>query len=140
MRLTNKQLEIVVDEIYNQVSKPIIKANNKALNSIVIEEDDYLKDRKEYLKLKNKISKLEKEIDNLEKLYCRGTTYNGYEFKSWSRPFGDSEYDDYLNFHKKSSVILAEFPTKDDIERQVILAGNKDIPAIIEAIVSKFKA
>jgi isoleucyl-tRNA synthetase len=139
MKLTNKQLEIVVDEIYNQISKPIIEANNKALNSIIIEEDNYLKDRKKYLKLQAKVDKLIDEINTLKSIYDRGTVYNSYKFTSWSNPFDKSIYTDYLETQRKDRVVLAEFPSKNEIERQVILAGNKDIPAIIETIVNKFK-
>ena len=61
MRLTNKQLEIVVDEIYNRVSKPIIEANNKALEKVTLPEDDlYLKDVATYTSIQESIDKLEK--------------------------------------------------------------------------------
>ena len=39
MRMNAKTMQIVVDEIYNQVSKPIIEANNKALDSIKVKPD-----------------------------------------------------------------------------------------------------
>jgi hypothetical protein len=140
MRLTNKQLEIVVDEIYNRVSKPIIEANNKALEEVILPEDDlYLKDVATYNSIQESIDKLEKIKDNLDEKW-KGKTYNDYEFSSYSyNMFRSGQIDDYKKFIKKQSVVLADFPSRKDIEKQVILAGNKNIPELIETIIKSLQ-
>ena len=40
---------------------------------------------------------------------------------------------------KKQNVVLAEIPSHKDIEKQVILAGNKDIPELIETVIKSLK-
>lgn len=140
MRLTNKQLEIVVDEIYNRVSKPAIEANNKAIEGVILPEDDlYLKDLSTYNSIQESIDKLEKIKDNLEKKW-KGKTHNNYEFSQYSYDiFRESEIDKYTYHIKKQNVALAEFPSRNEIEKQIILAGNKDIPELIETVIKSLK-
>ena len=140
MRLTNKQLEIVVDEIYNRVSKPIIEANNKALEKVTLPEDDlYLKDVATYTSIQESIDKLEKIKDNLEDKW-KGKTPNNYECSAYSyNMFTSGQLDDYIYHIKKQNVVIAEFPSHKDIEKQVILAGNKDIPELIETVIKSLK-
>ena len=138
MRMNAKTMQIVVDEIYNQVSKPIIEANNKALDSVKIKPDQYLKDREKYLKLELQKKAIEKEMDDLETPYKKNREYNGFDF-GWSRPFYEGTYADYIKYCKTQQVILKEVPSKSDIEKEIILAGNKDIPALIELVVNKLK-
>jgi hypothetical protein len=140
MRLTNKQLEIVVDEIYNRVSKPIIEANNKALEKVILPDDDlFLKDVATYTSIQESIDKLEKIKDNLAGKW-KGKTYNDYEFSSWSYDnFRESVINNYKEFIKRQYVALAEAPSHEDIEKQVILAGNKDIPELIETVIKSLK-
>ena len=139
MRMNAKTMQIVVDEIYKQVSEPIIEANNKALDGIKVKPDQYIKDREKYLKLKEQRDDIDKLMDELEKPYERNNTFNGYEFRSWSHPFGLDDYEKYIKHCKSQQVILKEVPSKDDIEKEIILAGNKDIPALIEMVVNKLK-
>lgn len=136
MKLTNKQLDIVVDEIYNQVSKPIMEANNKAFDAVKIDEtkDQYLTDKIEYAALSDSIQKLEDQRDFLEKKYYK-KEFNGYNFKWY--PFND--VDDYIKYQKSKLVKTKEYPSKNDIEKQVILAGNKEIPELIELLVKKLQ-
>lgn len=140
MRLTNKQLEIVVDEIYNRVSKPIIEANNKALEKVTLPEDDlYLKDVATYTSIQESIDKLEKIKDNLEDKW-KGKTHNNYEFSAYTYTmFTSGQIDGYIYHIKKQNVVLAEIPSHKDIEKQVILAGNKDIPELIETVIKSLK-
>ena len=132
-------MQIVVEEIYKQVSVPAIEANDRALEGVEVKSDQYQKDREKYLKLKEQRDNIDKEMDELEKPYERNNTFNGYEFRSWSRPFGYDDYNNYMEHCKKQLIILKEVPSKSDIEREIILAGNKDIPALIETIVNKLK-
>ena len=137
MRLTNKQQEIIIDEIYNQVSKPIIEANNKALESVKINENDqYLLDFAEYLRLKeeeDRIVELKKDLS--DKYYKK--TFNGYEFDY--SPMYNSCRSEYIKYLKKSQVVLLDTISRKDIEKELILSGNKDIPVLIETVVSKLK-
>lgn len=135
--MNQKTMQIVVDEIYNQVSLPIIEANNKALDKVVIKKDQYLKDREKYLVLQEQIKKLQKECEVLEFPYEHNKTFNGYKFNSWGNPFGEEEA--YLKFQKRKILGLKEVPSKSSIEKEIILSGNKDIPALIELIVTKLK-
>ena len=137
MKLTQKQQEIVIDEIYNQVSKPIIEANNKALESVKINENDqYLLDFAEYLRLKeeeDRIVELKKDLS--DKYYKK--TFNGYEFDY--SPMYNSCRSEYIKYLKKSQVVLLDTISRKDIEKELILSGNKDIPVLIETVVSKLK-
>lgn len=139
MKLTNRQQEIIIDEIYNQVSKPIIEANNKALDSVKVDKNDqYLKDREKYLKLELQKKAIEKEMDDLETPYEKNKEYNGFDF-GWSGPFYEKDYNNYIKHCKSQQVILKEFPSESDIEKELILSGNKDIPELIKTIVEKYK-
>ena len=135
MRLTKRQQEIIIDEIYNQVSKPIIEANNKALEAVKIKPDQYQKDREKYLNIQKQIESLREEADTIEDIYAN-KKFNDFDFGY--RPF-NYDYNNYINYLKGSSVVLAEYPSKEDIEKALILSGNKDIPELIKTIVDKYK-
>ena len=135
MRLTQKQQEIIIDEIYNQVSKPIIEANNKALETVKLKPDQYQKDREKYLSIQKQIESLREEADVIEDVY-ENKKFNGFEFGY--RPF-NYNYEPYINYLKEQFVVLAEYPSKKDIEKDLILSGNKDIPELIKTIVEKYK-
>lgn len=137
MRLTKRQQEIIIDEIYNQVSKPIIEANNKALESVKINENDqYLLDCAEYNRLEKEEHRIEDLKKNIENKYYQ-KTFNGFEFNY--SPMYKGNRAKYINYLKSSQVVLLDTISKKDIEKELILAGNKDIPELIETIVAKFK-
>ena len=136
MRLTNRQQEIIIDEIYNQVSKPIIEANNKALESVKINENDqYLLDCAEYDRLEKEEHRIEDLKKNIENKYYQ-KTFNGFEFNY--SPMYKNKRVNYIDYLKSSQVILKDYISKQTIEKELILAGNKDIPELIESIVAKF--
>ena len=137
MRLTKRQQEIIIDEIYNQVSKPIIEANNKALESVKINENDqYFLDCAEY-------DRLEKEADRIEGLKRAivnkyyNTTLNGFKFMY--SPVNKNNRAQYAKHLKESQVVLLDIVSKEDIEKELIISGNKDIPELIKTIVNKYK-
>lgn len=136
MKLTQRQQAIVIDEIYNQVSKPIIEANNKALESVKIKPDQYQKDREKYLKLQEQVKDLKDQIEALIDIYSN-KDYNGYRLDY--NPFYEGVYNNYIKHCKKQFVVLAEYPSKQAIEKDLILSGNKDIPELISTIVAKYK-
>ncbi len=136
MRLTNRQQEIIIDEIYNQVSKPIIEANNKALESVKINENDqYLLDCAEYDRLEKEENRIETEKKVLADKYYQ-KTFNGFEFNY--SPMYNCKRAEYIKYLKSSQVVLLDTVSKQTIEKELILAGNKDIPELIETIVAKF--
>jgi hypothetical protein len=137
MRLTKRQQEIIIDEIYKQVSEPIIAANNKTLEAVKINENDqYLLDCIEYDRLEKEESKIENLKRDLENKYYK-KTFNGFEFDY--SPMYNSRRSEYTKYLKKSQVVLLDTVSKEDIEKELILAGNKDIPELIKTIIAKFK-
>ena len=130
--LTNKQLEIVVDEIFDKVSQPIIDKNKKQLEAVELPKFQYFKDAEACKKISEKIEVLEKLKTSLKDKYYR-KEYEGFKF-GWV-PF--SEISDFENFKKKELTTTTEYPSRDVIERQVILAGNSDIPKLIEELINK---
>jgi len=139
MRLTNKQLEIIVNEIYEQVSIPIIKTNEEAINKIKIdiENDEYLKDSEKFNQLQKKIDKLKSEQDILIRKYLN-KHYNGFYIAAlYNNVFKNT--GKYIKYLKEKAVGIKTYPNLKEIEKQVILTGNKDIPVLIEQMVSKFK-
>jgi len=133
MRLTSKQLKIVVEEVYNKVSLPIVEANQKAIDEVKLGNYDYFQDLKKVNKLKDKIKLINKEIEELEEKY-EGKTIDGFEFSTF-RVFQLNEL--YTVHLKKKLANLKPFLTQNEIEKQVILAGNRDIPTLIEELIIK---
>lgn len=136
MKLTSKELQIVVDEIYKQVSEPLIAANKILLDNIVTEEDEYIRDKALYDQTKQQIRLLEETCSKLSKKYEK-EDFNGFKFDY--SPFYVGYYNEYIQFQKKKQVVLVEYPTKYMIEKEVILNGNRDIPTLIETVVNRFK-
>lgn len=135
MRLTNKQLDIIVDEIYKQVSVPIMKKNEKLVKEVKLPKNDqYLKDQKIYEDLQIQIDRLADKQDEIIGKYRR-KSYNDFEF-GYSPMQQRLQYVTHL---KWSKVTLAEYPSKTDIEKQVILSGNSDIPELIKQVVTLLK-
>ena len=134
MRMNNKTMQIVVDEIYKQVSEPIIENNKVIIEGFVPKKTQYHKDCEKYNTLKEEIKELEKQCTALKNKY-QNKTVNGYKFSYWDNPFNNIELKNY----EVSQAPVKKYPSKDDIEKEIILAGNKDIPALIELIVNKLK-
>jgi len=132
MRLTNKQLQIVVEEVYNKVSLPIIESNNKLIESIELPIDQYLIDCNEVEKLQAKIVKLNKEAEVLKNKYYE-KKYNGFKF-NWM-PMDNKT--SYVKFQKEKLSKPKHYLNEREIEKQVILAGNRDIPTLIEELIIK---
>ena len=139
MKLTNKQISIVIDEIYNQVSVPIIEENNSKIDSVILKKDSYMKDYENVVELKKQIEKIEENITKLQNKYSK-KIINDFEFPNWiGDVFAPRIFDKYIKFLKKSFVSLKAFPSKGEIEKEIILAGNKDIPELISNLVAKLK-
>lgn len=133
-KLSVKERDIVVDEIYSQVSNPIIEENKRLLEEAEYDNNHpYLKDLAQYEMLEDKIKKLKAELEVIEKRW-RHASIEG--FKLGYTPMYRT--NKFIEFLKLKNVTLLEYPSKKDIEKEVILAGNSDIPSLIETIVNKF--
>ena len=110
--LTNKQLEIVVDEIFEQVSRPIIDENKKAFDSVKIDEtkDEYLTDHAKYKQLQEKIDILEEEKSKLFDKYYR-KDFNKFYFDY--SPF--NRKDDYVKSLKSGLVKTKKYLAHDEL-------------------------
>lgn len=128
MKLTNKQLDIIVGELYDRISKPIIKENNEALDNYKVPKNQYLKDVERYKKLRD-------EIDALYTKY-RGKTVNGYTFSNYGNPM--EQDGSYKRQIAKDNVKLKDYPSKTDLERKVVLSGNADLSELIESITKEY--
>lgn len=133
MNLTNRQLTIVVDEIYDRISVPIIKMNEVFIDSVKLGNYEYFQDLKEFNRLKAMKETIKSQMDLLEESY-ENKTIDGFKFNSY-RIFEQEER--YTKHLKKQHAEEKPYLTKEQIEKQVILAGNKDIPSLIEELVNK---
>ena len=70
-RLTNRQTEIVVNEIHERVSLPIIEENKKLLASVKPQRTQYHRDVEEFEKLDKEISELREKRNKIESRYIR---------------------------------------------------------------------
>lgn len=141
MRLNNKELKIVIDEIYSQVSEPIIAKNNKLLENAKYDKNDaFLKDVELHKMLTESKKNIEEQISQIESKYTDDVVFeNGYECKHKYRNFYSDSIKQYIDYLKQKSCVLAKYPTKDEIEKQIILAENGNISELISKLVEKFK-
>ena len=119
MRLNNKELKVVVDEIYKRVSQPIIESNKKITDLVVI-DDDYTRDCVNYDFFENEIQKLQDLKAELVKKwrdFKLGDANLGYN------PLGSTARQSYSIVKKMEASGVAKYPSKEDIESQIIIAG-----------------
>lgn len=141
-RMTNRERDVIVDEIYSKVSLPI-KEENKliiAKTSIIESSYDYLEDAKAYEKLLKRVEKLELEMESIATKYKGSVSDSGFKYHNYStRVMKEEQRNKFIEHEKVTIANLKTPPSKDEIEKQVILAGNKDIPALIEELTLKLK-
>jgi len=132
MRLNNKELKVVVDEIYKRVSQPIADANEKIKESIVV-SDDFTRDFGVVTDLLSQINKINEEIGRINEYWINKVHFSmsGYNRESSLRQ--------YINSVKASSNKLAKYPTKEEIESQIIIAGYSEIPELIAQITAMYQ-
>lgn len=134
MKLNNKELKIVVDEIYKRVSLPIIEKNNAILESTVY-ADEYTKDVEEYERLILEANKLRDLANSIISKYYNLSEFNGYSFKYKNVP---GCLKDYINFQKQKNTKILKYPTKEEIEAKIIISGYSEIPTLIDQIVALY--
>lgn len=135
-RMTNRERDVIVDEIYSKVSLPIKEENEKKTELIKVESDEYQEDWNKYWDLEKAINSLEENQQQLKNRY-KNSKFNGVELSYWA--MGKDAMDTYIQNLKRSKANIQKVPSKNEIEKQVILAGNKDIPALIEELTLKLK-
>lgn len=138
MRLNNSERQVIVNEIYKQVAEPIEKENADKITKVEIDEesDKYLQDVAKYNVINHTIEDLQEEKHNLNDLYA-GNIVNNFKFSYY--PFTEGSINQYKNFIKGRIAGVKYVPTRQDIEREIILSGNKDIAELIKTIVEKLK-
>ena len=132
MRLNNKELKVVVDEIYKRVSQPIIDANEKIKQDIVV-DDAFIKDYNVVTDLIAQRAKIDNEIDEISKYWIQKVYLN---LSGYNRKVVLSQYIDSI---KSASDKLAKYPTKEEIESQIIIAGYSEIPELITQITAMYQ-
>lgn len=134
MRLNNKELKIVVDEIYKKVSLPSIEKNKVIMDGIVY-QDEYTKDVEEFNKLMQESNRLRELANVYVNKYYMKEDFNGFNFKFKSVP---GCLDEYIKFQKQKCDKLLKYPTKEEIEAKIIISGYSEIPEIIERIIASY--
>lgn len=132
MRLNNKELKVVVDEIYKRVSQPIVDANEKIKQDIVV-DDAFIKDYNLVTDLIAQKNKIDDEIDEISKYWIQKVHFN---LSGYNRKVVLSQYIDSI---KSVSDKLAKYPTKEEIESQIIIAGYSEIPELIAQITAMYQ-
>lgn len=134
MRLNNKELKVVVDEIYKRVSQPTVDANEKIASSVSI-KDEFTDDCNTIDEIDAKIRELNSTKNDIANKW-KGKTVNGFIMDSYSPMARKS---DYVRFMKALDPRLAKYPTKEEIESQIIIAGYSEIPELIAQITAMYQ-
>lgn len=128
-RLTNLQMSVIVNKIYNELDKEIQAINTKRLESVdmdkVLEEDSIHP-------LLKKIKLLEEEKDSLEKI-INSIEDTVKERMDMSRYYIIPTYDEYVNSLKRKEANLINI-NKEEIEASVILSDVEDLDSLIKSI------
>jgi hypothetical protein len=137
-KLLKRELDIVKEEIYNKVTIPAIEHNNDVINNFKVPSNNqYIKDFIKYQQLDAKRLELSLQMESLQQVYSKVKT-DKFVFPAYYDVFSKFTVETY----KKSLIdpkLFNKTYSKSDIEREIILAGNKDIPELIESIINKLK-
>jgi len=136
MRLNNKELKVVVDEIYKRVSQPTVDKNIKIEESIDI-KDSVIEDYEIYQSFQVQIDQLEKLQQEITNKY-RNNTVNNYSF-GWNPFQKGGDINNYIKRQKSLDPRLLKYPTKEEIESQIIIAGYSEIPELIAQITAMYQ-
>lgn len=141
MNLTNKQLEVLKNAILNKIQEAIskYKESKDYIEKVrKIEED---KDVQKLLSLKELIIQTEEEIKKLEnklksyREHCSSIIYPNDRYYYGNR---EREIDKFIN-DKKEDLIKGLFPTKSDVESDIVIAAMGNDADIIKTILAKYK-
>ena len=135
-KLSKSEVEFVVNEIFNEVSKNIIikkdkEFNDNELSKELIEDYKLIKSIEEDLKSLEKIVR-DKE-DNLKKLYNINVN------RDFNRYYNLYKIEEGKNYSLRSNV---SYKLRGEIERKVMLENfkGKDIENLISSLVKEFSS
>jgi len=130
MKLTNKQLEIVVDILYEKISKPIIEKNEKLKKAYVIDETAIdIVSILDIISTENILDTMKKEFKERYPEYNSTWTFNA---KDILKNIKAKQVENNID---KISVL-----SKRELEAQVILSSEKKLEDIILSITNKFNS
>ena len=121
-RLTNLQMSVIVNKIYNELDKEIQAINAKRLESV--DMDKVLEIDAVHTSLKD-IEALQEEIDSIKKKIVKQLNLESVYYVP--------KYNDYINRLKKREANLISVD-KREIEASVILSDVEDLDSLIKSI------
>ena len=121
-RLTNLQMSVIVNKIYNELDKEIQAINAKRLESV--DMDKVLEKDAVHTSLKD-IEALQEEIDSIKKKIVKQLNLESVYYVP--------KYNDYINRLKKREANLISVD-KREIEASVILSDVEDLDSLIKSI------
>jgi hypothetical protein len=130
MKYTKQQLTLIIDKIYDEISKPIILENEQIIDAIELEETPVIKDKKEINEIDHVIKTLQKRRNDIS---------NKYKYDSLEYKYIFNVNNKYILDKKKEQVILKTYPSKQDIEYELLINSNSDIQTIVDKLIEKYR-
>lgn len=135
MKLTNLQLSVLVNTLYNKVQEKLValKANTKLVNSAEAKAKKEMKysEKEKYAKtydtLTSKKDKIQDKMNNLKKEYIKKILKGNYYYGNPIRTIEELNVELENNIEK---ILLKDLPTREDIQSDIVLLsinGSKDI-------------
>lgn len=135
MGLSNKQIGHIVEEIFEKVSQPIINENNRLLETADYDRDhEFLKEYDLYQEYQKQMNEIQEKMAKMRGEWANkniGILPLGFY------PFNNNR-ELIIKQLKIENTALRKYPERTDIERQVILNENNDIPKLIQMLIEKF--
>jgi len=133
-KITVTERNIIVDDLFNRISQPIIEENEKKIKEYVFNEEELkvVKKIETYFVLEERIKKMRAEQDSLSN-EIKKFTFMGYAKDK------EDILDSFRNRQAQKKLILKKYPSTKQILTQFILNSNKSIPEIIKTLLEEFK-
>lgn len=144
MKLTNKQLDIIVDDLFERINTSNIQKNKEIEenSSLAAISPEYFKKALEYKELEEeeerlltRLSALRNKKDDLSRDW-KYKVIKGIRLSYY--PFSESSLSEFKRKYLISKGLLFEIVDRKTIERKVILSSNSDIKTLIEEILKEF--
>lgn len=136
-KLTNYQLNIIVDKIWRELNQEISDKNKEIIDNFNIHSNGeaskalmYFNSLLKIRKKKEDLDKKEKEIKSLLNKIFKNSYYS-YSLNSIE------EIENYVKKHFTNDDII--YLSKRDIELEVLTNQNSDVSTLINTIIEKFK-
>jgi len=136
-KLTNYQLNIIVDKIWKELNQEIAEKNREIINNFDIHSNQkaskalmYLSNLLDIRKNIEDLEKKQKEIKSLLNKIFKASYYS-YNLNSIE------EIEDHVKKHFANDDII--YLSKRDIELEVLTNQNSDVSTLINTIIEKFK-